>query len=160
MLEVRLLGKFEATQDKNLIRISSPLAQSLFAYLLLNTETAYRRERLAGLLWPDSLEETARENLRHALWRLRKAFLLVWQIICPLLSMPLRGHIKVSLSKGGDTLMIVNVSFSSPVRTCQTRSAWTFSGAGVYFSVLIAGSDTRVEMGIDPHASTFCIPRL
>jgi DNA-binding SARP family transcriptional activator len=25
------------------------------------------------LLWPDSLEETARDNLRHALWRGRKA---------------------------------------------------------------------------------------
>jgi hypothetical protein len=26
---------------------------------------------LAGMLWPDSLEETARDNLRHTLWRLR-----------------------------------------------------------------------------------------
>src|SRR5688572_1930243 len=25
------------------------------------------------MLWPDSLEETARDNLRHALWRVRKA---------------------------------------------------------------------------------------
>ena len=25
------------------------------------------------MLWPDSLEETARDNLRHALWRMRKA---------------------------------------------------------------------------------------
>jgi pentatricopeptide repeat protein len=48
-------------------------AQSLFAYLLLNAGQAQRRERLAGLLWPDSSEENARSNLRHELWRLRKA---------------------------------------------------------------------------------------
>src|SRR6266540_6429436 len=73
MLEVRLLGKFEVKYDKKLFNIASRPAQSLFAYLILNAGTAHRREKLAGLLWPDSLEETARDNLRHALWRMRKA---------------------------------------------------------------------------------------
>jgi non-specific serine/threonine protein kinase len=73
MLEVRLLGKFEIKRDKKLITISSRPAQSLFAYLILNAGTSHRREKLAGMLWPDSLEETARDNLRHALWRMRKA---------------------------------------------------------------------------------------
>src|SRR6266508_2425941 len=73
MLEVRLFGKFEVKYEGKSITISSRPAQSLFAYLILNAGTAHRREKLAGLLWPDSLEETARENLRHALWRLRKA---------------------------------------------------------------------------------------
>src|SRR6266498_880148 len=72
MLEVHLLGKFEVKYNKELINISSRPAQSLFAYLILNTGTSHRREKLAGLLWPDSLEETARDNLRHALWRIRK----------------------------------------------------------------------------------------
>jgi predicted ATPase/DNA-binding SARP family transcriptional activator len=73
MLEVRLLGTFDIKYKKKPIRISSRPAQSLFAYLILNAGTAHRREKLAGLLWPDSLEETARDNLRHALWRARKA---------------------------------------------------------------------------------------
>jgi len=73
MLEVRLLGRFEVKHKKKAISISSRPAQSLFAYLILNAGTAYRREKLAGMLWPDSLEETARDNLRHALWRIRKA---------------------------------------------------------------------------------------
>lgn len=73
MLEVRLLGKFDVRRDGKPITISSRPAQSLFAYLILSAGTAHRREKLAGLLWPDSLEETARDNLRHALWRLRKA---------------------------------------------------------------------------------------
>jgi non-specific serine/threonine protein kinase len=73
MLEVRLLGKFEIKHSKKIIDIPSRPAQSLFAYLILKTATGHRREKLAGILWPDSLEETARDNLRHALWRLRKA---------------------------------------------------------------------------------------
>ena len=73
MLEVRLLGTFEVKHGKKSIKIASRAAQSLFAYLILNGGTAHRREKLAGLLWPDSLEETARDNLRHALWRVRKA---------------------------------------------------------------------------------------
>jgi DNA-binding SARP family transcriptional activator len=73
-LEVRLLGKFEARRDGKTITITSRSAQSLFAYLILNAGISYRREKLAGMLWPDSLEETARDNLRHALWRVRKAF--------------------------------------------------------------------------------------
>lgn len=73
MLEVHLLGSFEIKYKNKPIKISSRPAQSLFAYLILSAGTAHRREKLAGLLWPDSLEETARDNLRHALWRIRKA---------------------------------------------------------------------------------------
>ncbi len=48
-------------------------AQSLLAYLALTAGTAHRREQLAGLLWPDADEATAKGNLRHTLWRMRKA---------------------------------------------------------------------------------------
>ena len=72
MLEVRLFGAFEIRKEKQLVIIPSRPAQSLFAYLILSAGTVHRREKLAGLLWPDSLEETARDNLRHALWRVRK----------------------------------------------------------------------------------------
>src|SRR5215216_216029 len=72
MLEVRMLGTFEVKYKNKAINIASRPAQSLFAYLILKVGTSHRREKLAGLLWPDSLEETARDNLRHALWRLRK----------------------------------------------------------------------------------------
>src|ERR1041385_4531249 len=73
MLEVHLLGTFSVRHKNHQINIASRPAQSLFAYLILTDGTAHRRERLAGMLWPDSLEETARDNLRHALWRMRKA---------------------------------------------------------------------------------------
>src|SRR5512142_897814 len=73
MLEVRLLGGFQIQCGKKTVEIASRPAQSLFAYLVLNAGTAYRREKLAGQLWPDSTEEQARDYLRHALWRIRKA---------------------------------------------------------------------------------------
>jgi DNA-binding SARP family transcriptional activator len=73
MLEVRLLGGFEVRQDDKSVAITSRPAQSLFAYLILNAGTSHRREMLAGLLWPDSTEENARDYLRHGLWKLRKA---------------------------------------------------------------------------------------
>lgn len=73
MLEVHLLGTFDVKHKNKSISITSRPAQSLFAYLILHAGKSHRREKLAGMFWPDSLEETARDNLRHALWRVRKA---------------------------------------------------------------------------------------
>ncbi len=73
MLRVRLLGSFEIEAGRKPVSLASRPAQSLFAFLVLNAGTAFRREKLAGQLWPDSTEEQARDYLRHALWRIRKA---------------------------------------------------------------------------------------
>jgi len=73
MLEVRLLGVFEVRTEEGLIHISGRHEQSLLAYLVLNSNIYHRREKLASLMWPDSSDDSARENLRHILWRIRKA---------------------------------------------------------------------------------------
>ncbi len=73
MLKVYLLGQFNVLRNEEAVEIPSRPAQSLLAYLMLTAGTAHRREKLAGLLWPEANEENARSNLRHALWRLRKA---------------------------------------------------------------------------------------
>jgi predicted ATPase/DNA-binding SARP family transcriptional activator/tRNA A-37 threonylcarbamoyl transferase component Bud32 len=73
MLEVKLLGQFEVRLDGQPLEIPSRPAQSLLAFLILNSGTPYRREKVAGLLWPDSSENNARNNLRQALWRIRKS---------------------------------------------------------------------------------------
>ena len=73
VLEVRLLGQFDVKVNSQSVVIPSRPAQSLLAYLILNAGTSYRREQLAGLLWPDTSDDNARSNLRHALWRIRKA---------------------------------------------------------------------------------------
>lgn len=72
MLKVRLLGTFEVAEKDCSIQISGRLSQSLFAYLILNSGVLHRREKIAAMLWPDTPDIKARENLRHALWRIRK----------------------------------------------------------------------------------------
>jgi WD40 repeat protein/DNA-binding SARP family transcriptional activator len=73
MLQIRLLGRFDVYLDEKQIIISSRVGQSLFAYLALQAGTPHRREKLAGIFWPKSSDESARKNLRQELWRIRKA---------------------------------------------------------------------------------------
>jgi serine/threonine protein kinase/type II secretory pathway predicted ATPase ExeA len=73
MLKATLVGQFRIVLDDKPVELTSRPAQTLLAYLLLNRGIVHRREQLAGLLWPDSLESTARKNLRNAVWQLRKA---------------------------------------------------------------------------------------
>ncbi len=72
MLEIRLLGKFDIRLDSRAIEIASRPAQSLFTYLLVKPGP-HRREKLAGLLWPNATETNARAYLRQALWRVRRS---------------------------------------------------------------------------------------
>jgi DNA-binding SARP family transcriptional activator/DNA polymerase III delta prime subunit len=73
MLEIRLLGQFDLRRNGRSVHIHSRPAQLLLAYLALRVGMQHRREKLAGLIWPDMAEENARRNLRNALWRVRKA---------------------------------------------------------------------------------------
>ncbi len=73
MLQIRFLGQFDVRIEGKPLAISTRAAQSLFAFLVLNAGTPHRREKLAGLLWPDTPDENARRSLRQELWRLRKA---------------------------------------------------------------------------------------
>jgi len=72
MLQIRLLGQFDTRQDGKRVAIPTRAGQSLLAFLALNAGTPHRREKLAGMLWPDISDENARRNLRQELWRIRK----------------------------------------------------------------------------------------
>lgn len=72
-LEIKLLGGFSVAKDGVTLNIGSRAAQALLAYLALTAGSRHRRERLTALLWPDASDESARQNLRNALWALRKA---------------------------------------------------------------------------------------
>jgi len=71
-LAIYLLGQFKLQHLDVPIDLPSRPAQSLLAYLVLNADISHRREKLAGLTWPDSDETNARNYLRQALWRIRK----------------------------------------------------------------------------------------
>ena len=63
---VLLAGELEAD-------LRSDKARGLLAYLAVESDQAHRREKLAGLLWPDYPDHSARANLRRALADLRLA---------------------------------------------------------------------------------------
>ena len=73
MLQIRLLGQFDIRVDGKRVTFPTRAAQSLLAYLVLTAGTSQRREKLAGMLWPEISDENARKNLRQELWRIRKA---------------------------------------------------------------------------------------
>ena len=70
---VRLLGSFHVTlDDQPVTRFATDKARALLAYLAVEAERPHRREALAGLLWPDYPEPSARTSLRSSLLALRQ----------------------------------------------------------------------------------------
>lgn len=72
-LTLRLFGGFSATRAcQPLPDFAYDKVRALLAYLAIEAGRAHSRAHLADLLWPDADHETARNNLRHALFNLRK----------------------------------------------------------------------------------------
>ena len=72
-LEIYLLGPPQVMLDGvPIIAMRSDKVRGLLAYLAVEVEQPQRREKVAGLLWPDYPEASARSNLRRALADLRK----------------------------------------------------------------------------------------
>jgi DNA-binding SARP family transcriptional activator len=72
-LMIRLLGPLQVSLDGvELNGFDSNKVRALLAYLIVESDRAHSRRSLAGLLWPDSPEESAQANLRHVLANLRK----------------------------------------------------------------------------------------
>jgi len=72
-LAIRLFGSLQVTLDgKPVEGFASDKVRALLAYLVMSPDQPQRREKLAGLLWPDFPEQSARTSLRNALANLRK----------------------------------------------------------------------------------------
>jgi DNA-binding SARP family transcriptional activator len=72
-LSIRVFGPFEVCLDGvPASGFSSDKVRALLAYLVLSQGRPHRREALAGLLWPEFPERSARTNLRNALANLRR----------------------------------------------------------------------------------------
>ena len=72
-LSICLFGPFRVTLDgEPVTAFESDKARALLAYLAVEAEVPHRREKLAGLLWPDWPERAARANLSRALTNLRR----------------------------------------------------------------------------------------
>jgi WD40 repeat protein/DNA-binding SARP family transcriptional activator len=71
---ISLLGPFHVTLDgEPVTAFESDKVRALLAYLAVEAEQPHRREKLAGLLWPEFPERSARANLSRALLNLRTA---------------------------------------------------------------------------------------
>src|SRR5215469_9834817 len=73
-LILTLLGGFRARLDSGApVALPTRKAQALLAYLAVPLGTAHPRDKLASLLWGNTLETTARTSLRQTLYALRKS---------------------------------------------------------------------------------------
>ena len=72
-LAIHCLGAFSVTlAGAEVTGFESDKARALLAYLAVEANQPHRRERLAGLLWPDFAEQAARTNLRRVLSNVRQ----------------------------------------------------------------------------------------
>jgi len=74
-LRVVLLGGFEVWAGERQVRgFESQRVRALLAYLAAQANRSISRELLATLLWPDHDEDSAKRNLRQAIYNLKGAF--------------------------------------------------------------------------------------
>ena len=75
LAHLRLLGGFDLTDaDGHVVTIGSLRAQSLITYLVLHRDAPQSRRQISFLLWPDSSEAQALNNLRQLLHQLRQSW--------------------------------------------------------------------------------------
>src|SRR5260370_36106404 len=71
--KLSLLGSFALSGPDGSVDLSSKKLVGLLAYLALTGPAPRSRDNLVGLLWGSHFEVQARQNLRQALFRLRRA---------------------------------------------------------------------------------------
>src|SRR5258708_33034105 len=67
-----LLGGFELTGPDGVVDLPSKKLAGLLAYLACTAPRPQSREKLSTLLWGSHFDAQAKQNLRQALFRLRK----------------------------------------------------------------------------------------
>src|SRR3954470_5130484 len=67
-----LLGRFELTGPDGIVDLPSKKLAGLLAYLACTAPRPQSREKLSTLLWGSHFDAQAKQNLRQALFRLRK----------------------------------------------------------------------------------------
>ncbi|MDE5462204.1 BTAD domain-containing putative transcriptional regulator [Bradyrhizobium sp. CSS354] len=70
--DLSLLGRFELTGPDGVVDLPSKKLAGLLAYLACTAPRPQPREKLTALLWGSHFDAQAKQNLRQALFRLRK----------------------------------------------------------------------------------------
>jgi DNA-binding SARP family transcriptional activator len=72
VLEIRILGPLEVTDDGRALSLGGPRQRALFALLALQARTVVPTERIVDLLWGESPPPTATTSLHNLISRLRR----------------------------------------------------------------------------------------
>ena len=72
IFSLSLLGRFELTGPHGVVDLPSKKLAGLLAYLACTAPRPQPREKLSALLWGSHFDAQAKQNLRQALYRLRK----------------------------------------------------------------------------------------
>lgn len=73
LLSIHVLGPLQVRLSQEpLTGFATDKVRALLIYLVMSPDRPHRREALAGLLWPEFPERSARNNLRNALANLRQ----------------------------------------------------------------------------------------
>ena len=73
-LHVVTLGQLQFTLNGRSLTFRMSKVTALLVYLMSEADKAHGREQLATLLWPEENERKAAENLRQAIYQLRRSF--------------------------------------------------------------------------------------
>jgi DNA-binding SARP family transcriptional activator/tetratricopeptide (TPR) repeat protein len=124
-LVLTLLGGFRARLDPGVpVALPTRKAQALLAYLALPVGSAHPRDKLAGLLWGDTVETTARTSLRQTLYALRKS---------------LRDAIPQPLVVDGETVALESSAVTVDVHEFELRAVGTTPSALAEAAALYEG---------------------
>jgi len=72
-LRLTLLGRFELSSAAGTVELRAAKDRALLAFLAVAPDRSQSRDRLAGLLWSEHDSRQARDSLKQALMRLRRA---------------------------------------------------------------------------------------
>lgn len=113
-MQVKFFGGFQALIDGQPLASQLPdKSLALFGFLVQESGQAHRRERLAGLFWPETPETLARHSLSQALFSLNQAFRSAMDQ-SPFLITPHSIQIKTGSKITADTL-----DFDQTIELCE-----------------------------------------
>ncbi|MEF9917481.1 MAG: AAA family ATPase [Lachnospiraceae bacterium] len=72
-ITVKMFGEFEASVDGIPVSFPYKKVEALFCYLIMKRRVT--RDELSNLFWLDKDESTAKKNLRNAIYKLKKCFI-------------------------------------------------------------------------------------
>jgi predicted ATPase/DNA-binding SARP family transcriptional activator/Tfp pilus assembly protein PilF len=143
--QLRLLGSFQLIHEGEAAGFRSEKERALLAYLAMEADRPHSREALASLLWPELSADTAHNNLRVTLHRLRH-----------LLGEPGPGHLLLEVSREAvqlakpSELLIDATTFQAllaraeqhdhtKLGTCPACMAWYAEAATLYRGEFLEG---------------------